>query len=101
MLKCYKNGKIPTLAAINKMSFPNKPKELDLNQLEERLIALRIPFMQIRELPRGGQLSIRGNVVNVPCEIAPTVHSLPRNLINLKLLLYSLRKKSVTRSVIS
>ena len=41
------------------MKWPDKPQELNLHQLEERLIALRIPFMQIRELPRGGQYSLR------------------------------------------
>ena len=60
------------------MSFPNKPSVLDLIPLEERLISPRIPFMQIRELPRGGQLSIHGNVVNVPSDVNSTVHTLPR-----------------------
>lgn len=60
------------------MEWPTKPKELDLFPLEERLIALRIPFMQIRELPRGRQLSVKGNVVNVPVDIQPVVNALPR-----------------------
>ena len=34
--------------------------------------------MQIRELPRGGQLSIHGNIVNVPSDVNLTVHCLPR-----------------------
>ncbi|MCU7800825.1 MAG: AAA family ATPase [gamma proteobacterium symbiont of Lucinoma myriamae] len=34
--------------------------------------------MQIRELPRGGQYSLKGNVINVPVDIQPTVNSLPR-----------------------
>jgi len=34
--------------------------------------------MQIRELPRGGQLSIHGNIVNVPSDVNSTVHCLPR-----------------------
>ena len=36
--------------------------------------------MQIRELPRGGQLSIHGNIVNVPSDVNSTVHYLPRPL---------------------
>ena len=61
------------------MSFPEKPELLNLTPLEERLISPRIPFMQIRELPlRGGQLSIQGNIVNVPSDVNSTVHSLPR-----------------------
>ena len=51
--------RIPKLSIKNKMRFPVTPAELaDLRPLEERLISPRIPFMQIRELPSGGQLSI-------------------------------------------
>ena len=34
--------------------------------------------MQVRELPSGGQLSIHGNVVNVPADVNSTVSVLPR-----------------------
>ena len=34
--------------------------------------------MQIRELHRGGQYSLKGNVINVPVDIQPTVSCLPR-----------------------
>ena len=71
-------GKVPRLSVLNGMKWPIKPKELELFPLEERLIALRIPFMQIRELPRGRQLSVKGNVVNVPVDIQPVVEALPR-----------------------
>ena len=73
-----RDGKVPKLSAANGMKWPEKPPELDLHQLEERLISLRIPFMQIRELPRGGQYSLKGNVINVPVDIQPTVSCLPR-----------------------
>ena len=37
--------------------------------------------MQIRELPRGGQLSVKGNIVNLPViDIQPTINVLPRQL---------------------
>ena len=39
------------------------------------------PFMQLCEPPRGGQLSIHGNVVNVPADVNSTVSTLIR-LIN-------------------
>jgi len=73
-----KKGKLPGCSKANKTSFPEKPELLNLTLLEERLISPRIPFMQIRELPRGGQLSIHGNIVNVPSDVNSTVHSLPR-----------------------
>jgi len=62
------------------MEFAVKPQCLNLTPLEERLISPRIPFMQIRELPKGGQLSIHGNVVNVPADINSTVSTLPRSV---------------------
>ena len=73
-----KQGKIPKLSVFNGMVFPQKPPELDLSNLEERLISLRIPFMQIRALNSGGQFSLKGSVVNVPAEIEPTIRALPR-----------------------
>ena len=73
-----RDGKVPKLSVANGMKWPDKPPELNLHQLEERLISLRIPFMQIRELPRGGQYSLKGNVINVPVDIQPTVSCLPR-----------------------
>ena len=61
---------LPDCSKGNKMGFPVKPQLcLNLTPLEERLICPRIPFMQIHELPRGGQLSIHGNVVNVRADV--------------------------------
>ena len=65
----------PKVSVSNGMKWPDKPPELNLHQLEERLIALCITFMQIRELPRGGQYSLKGNVINVPVDIQPTINS--------------------------
>ena len=73
-----RDGRVPKLSVANGMKWPDKPPELDLHQLEERLVSMRIPFMQIRELPRGGQYSLKGNVINVPVDIQPTVSCLPR-----------------------
>ena len=75
-----KKGKLPSCSKANKMGFPDKPEVLNLTSLEERLISPRIPFMQLWELPRGGQLSIHGNIVNVPSDVNSTVHCLPRPL---------------------
>ena len=78
---CHSNlkaGKLPLFSKANKMNFPKKPEILNLTSLEERMISPRIPFMQLRELPRGGQLSMHGNVVNVPADVNSTVNLLPR-----------------------
>ena len=48
---CKRNvqsDKTPKLSVLNRMVWPPLPKELELHPLEERLIAQRIPFMQIR-----------------------------------------------------
>ena len=72
---------MPSCAKANKMSFVQLPEALkNLNPLEERLISSRIPFMQVRELPSGGRLSIHGNVVNVPSDVSSTVNMLPRTI---------------------
>ena len=58
-LSNIKKNKVPKLSVLNGMKWPNKPAQLNLHPLEERLISLRIPFMQIRELPRGRQYCVK------------------------------------------
>ena len=94
------NDKTPKLSVFNGMVWPSLPKELDLHPLEERLIALRIPFMQIRELPRGRQLSIKGNVVNVPVDIQPVINVLPRLLDENVTVAVKLKKKLSFKSYV-
>ena len=77
-LTALRNSKVPKLSVVNGTKWPEKPPELNLHQFEERLIAVRIPFMQIRELPRDGQNSLKGNFINVPLDIQLTVNCLPR-----------------------
>ncbi len=102
---CYqslKNGDVPRYSKANEMRFPEKVSELNLCQLEERLIALRIPFMQLRNLPRGGQLSIAGNVVNVPVDIVPTITALVRTQDECATIPVKLKSKlSFNRSVLT
>lgn len=79
--KYLKDVKVPPCSIGNGFSFPSLPKELQgLTKLEERLISPRIPFMQIKELPRGGQIAMHGNLVNVPADVNKTVKLLPRNM---------------------
>ena len=73
-----KKGRLPSCSKANKMSFPKKPELLNLTPLEEQLVSPCISFMQIHELPRGGQLTIHGNIVNVPSDVNSSVHCLSR-----------------------
>ena len=77
-----KTGRIPRFSIENKMGFPQQPEELKLNGMEERFTAPRLALFQMRDLPCGGQKSVRGNSVNLPIDIAPTVEMLPRTLDN-------------------
>jgi len=51
----------------------------DLSPLEERLVALRLPFMQIRLLGSERQSVLKGNVVNVENDLNVCASVLPRN----------------------
>ena len=71
-------NKLPPCAIANGMGFPMKPEFFDLNELECRLLAPRIAFQKLMQAPRGRQLKIHGNIVNVPADVAHTVTMLPR-----------------------
>ena len=98
-LSALRDNKIPKLSVANGMKWPIKPPELNIHQLEERLIALRIPFMQIRELPLGGQYSLKGNVINVPVDIQPTINCLPRPMDDNFTVAIQLKKKLSHKTV--
>ena len=55
-----------------------KTSFFDLNELECRLIAPRLAFQKIFQAPRGGQMKITGNIVNVAADVNSTVNMLPR-----------------------
>ena len=70
---------MPFQAVANGLELPKIPVELQgLTRLECRCISLRIPFMQIRALPKGGRGKIRGPCVNVPATLQPITEVLPR-----------------------
>ena len=76
----FKGQKFPNCQLRIKQAFLPLPPELQFYSMEERLIAMRIVFMLLRDHPVGGQTFVRGNFVNVPVDIAPTVNTLPRYL---------------------
>ena len=77
-MKHLKRGKVPPLAVVNGMKFPKNSSFFYLNELECRLIAPRLAFQKIMQAPRGKQLKINGNVVNVSADVINTVNLLPR-----------------------
>ena len=76
--KYLKKNKVPPCAAINGMQFVAKPLFFYLNELECRLLAPRLAFQKLMQAPRGKQLKINGNIVNVAADITTTVSMLPR-----------------------
>ena len=96
-----KTKRIPANALVNGLSFPIVPEELQgLTLLEERLLAVRQPFMKIQELDRyvGGQYGIKGSCVNVPTDINATVTVLPRNIAETQTILVKLQKRMSDKS---
>ncbi|KAK3909634.1 ATP-dependent DNA helicase [Frankliniella fusca] len=67
---------VPNNAVVNGLSFPPIPEVLQgLTQLEERLLAVRQPFMKIIELSKyaGPQYGLKGSCVNVPTDLNSTI----------------------------
>ena len=64
------NNRIPKLALINGLKFPEIPEILqNSTPLEERLLSPRLPFMQIRYLGIDKQFGLHGNCINVPTDV--------------------------------
>ena len=53
---------------------------VEFASVRRKVNSTAISFMQIRELPRGGQYSLKGNVINVPVDIQPTINCLSRQM---------------------
>ena len=100
-------GMVPKLSTTNKVGFPKKPPELELNVLEEFLAAPLSAFMRIRSLPvcgitACGQKLMIGNVVHVPNDIGTTLKTLPHMLSDMDTIPVNIkRKKSYKSNVFS
>ena len=71
-------GDLPSESTMNSLELDEIPEELKiLNNLEQHLVALHIPFMKVVALPKGGQKAVHGPVVCVPSNMRKTT-SLPR-----------------------
>lgn len=100
-LLAVQQDKIPTCSLANDMKFPPIPEESKLTHLEERLISPRLAFMQLKELPRGGQLNLKGNIVNVPAAVNTTVKLLPRMLDNTETIPVKLKRNLSYKHVVA
>ena len=77
--RTLKSGRVPAQSKANCMDLEEIPDELkDLNNLELHTICKQILFMKLVKLPRGKQKGIKGAAVNVPADLGPACHFLPR-----------------------
>ena len=79
--KHLKAGKMPPMSAKNGLRIPQHDPELELTELEGNLIAKRIIFMKIFQLPKSRWTALKDKVVNIPVnenDILNTVTRLPR-----------------------
>ncbi len=92
-----RRAKIPSTphdAYWNGLQLDEIPAELQLNELSVQLIAQRIPFMKLLTLPAGGQLGVKGGVINVPADYKGTVQKLlPHNIGEGQIIAVKLKKK--------
>ena len=79
---CYKaitTKKLPKFCIkTSDLEFPEIPDEVkQLSEMEEHLVATRIPFMKIHALGCDRQLGIKGGVINVPVDVKHVITSIP------------------------
>ena len=92
--RSLKKGNVPAMAKANGLGLETIPPELEcLNELELRLISLRIPFMKMVSLPCGKQRGIHGPAVNVPSSVDTVVDVLPRLPSQCELIPLKLKRK--------
>ena len=92
-------GKMPKQAKANNLMLDNTPDELaELNDIEIRLLSLRIPFMKIVALPRGKQKAIHGPAVNIPTKLDVVCNLLPRLPNEAEILPMKLKRKLCYKS---
>ena len=89
-----KKGEVPAQCTVNNLTIDSVPTELAcLNNLEQHLIALHIPFMKMLALPKGGQNGVHGPVTCVPANIMQTTKLLPQSDTDGSLLRVKLKRK--------
>ena len=94
-----KRGVLPCQAVANGLEVPDVPDVLQgLTRLEIRCIALRIPFMNIRALRKGGLGKISGPCVNVPASLEPIAEVLPRVPQDTELILLKFKRMLSSKS---
>ena len=94
---CHKDlckGEVPVQSAFNGLELEEVPPVIkELTSLEVRCISLRLPFMKLSTLRKGGQGKIIGPCVNVPSSLEQITTILPRMPEDIHLILLKLKRK--------
>ena len=81
-IKYLKTAKIPPMSVCNGLEIEHSDDpELQLSELENNLIALRIMFQKIYYLPKSRWTALKDRVINIPIEkndVINTIQQLPR-----------------------
>ena len=91
-----KKEKIPSINVQNGSSLEDIPKELELGDLEQQLIARSLMFIKVCKLPKSGMRAMKDEVINVPIEnedISKSITTLPRHPDDAHLVAVQLKRK--------
>ena len=96
-----KKQQVPGTAVVNNMFLPKRPKELQLSELEETLIAKTLLFAKIMRLPTSRMPGIVDRIVNIPIQskdIEDNVLTLPRDPEQANIVTVQLKRKKEYKS---
>ena len=94
--KHLKEGNLPAMAAANGLEVVSVPEDLNLTELENNLIAKRLIFQKIYQLPKSRMAACKDQLINIPIasnDIVNTLKSLPRTPQEAGLLEVKLKRK--------
>ena len=92
-----KKGNLPAMAAANGLAvFPIPDQDLNLTELENNLIAKRLMFQKIYQLPKSRMAACKDRLINIPIssnDVVNTLQNLPRTPQEAGLLEVKLKRK--------
>ena len=95
-LRSIKSEVVPSICVMNGLKLENIPRELQLADLEQQLIARSLLFLKIKKLPKTRMRANVDRVINVPVEcddIAVTLKKLPRHPDDAKIVAVELKRR--------
>ena len=94
--KEIKKGNLPSMAAANGLDVVTIDKDLELTELENNLIAKRILFQKIFQLPKSRMAACKDRLINIPINsevVQNTLENIPRTPREAGLLEVKLKRK--------